>query len=294
MSIQASKPNNRVFLLLGIVLAALAFGGVLFALRQSSGNTVSVVVAKDTINAGTTITADQLTTVDLPQTGVPSDAYQVASAVTGKTTSVTIGKNDPLVPAFFASTPLTGSATTTSANGTSVPVSIETALTKGFVAMAIPAAGELPSTNNPACPGGFTQLQQNNVSADLTSAGYYIQPGDHIDVIALDINGCALGSRFTFQDVPVLRVGTQGSSGNPTVYVVMVSRSQAELLAGFSVGLGHETALRYVLRPQSEWGKVTPGNTAYTPNYESPTGPPVPTTSDNVVEASTLDTLFGH
>jgi Flp pilus assembly protein CpaB len=292
VSIQASKPNNRVFLLLGIVLAALAFGGVLFALRQSSGNTVSVVVAKDTINAGTTITADQLTTVDLPQSGVPSDGYQVTSAVTGKTTSVTIGKNDPLVPAFFAATPLAGSATTTSANGTSVPVSLETALTKGFVAMAIPAAGELPQP--PPGQPAFTQLQQNNVSADLTSAGFYIQPGDHIDVIALDLNNNTAGTRFTFQDVPVLRVGTQGSSGSPTVYVVMVSRSQAELLAGFSVGLGHETTLRYVLRPQSEWGKVTPGNTGYTPNYESPTGPPVPNTSDTPVEASTLDTLFGH
>ena len=294
MSIPASKPNNRIFLLLGIVLAALAFGGVLFALRSSSGATVSVVVAKDTITAGTTITADQLTTVDLPTSAVPSDAYQVASAVTGKTTSVTIGKNDALVPAFFASTPLSGTATTTSANGTTAPVSLETAITKGFVAMAIPAAGELPAT--PPGQAGFTQLQQNNVSPDLTSVGYYIQPGDHIDIIALDVtNATTAGVRFTFQDVPILRVGTQGASANaPSVYIVMVSRSQAELLAAFSVGLGHETALRYVLRPESEWGKVTPGNTAYTPNYESPTGPPVPTTTDSVVESSALDTLFGH
>ena len=94
----------------------------------------------------------------------------------------------------------------------------------------------------------------------------------------------------------MLRVGTQGSSANssPSVFIVMISRSQAELLSGFSVGIGHETALRYVLRPESEWGKVTPGNTAYTPNYESSTGAPVPATSDTPVEAGTLDTLFGH
>ncbi|MBV8528091.1 MAG: hypothetical protein JOZ75_07230 [Candidatus Dormibacteraeota bacterium] len=295
MSIPASKPNNRIFLLLGIVLAALAFGGVLFALRSSSGSTVSVVVAKDTISAGTAITADQLTTVDLPTSAVPSDAYQVASAVTGKTSNVTIGKNDPLVPAFFAATPLSGTATTTSANGTSVPVSLETSITKGFVAMAIPAAGELPPSTNPACPANWDNLQQNNVTGDLTSAGYYIQPGDHIDVVALDLNNCTLSTRFTFQDIPVLRVGTQGSNGaSPSVYLVEVSRSQAELLAGFSVGMGHESTLRYVLRPESEWGKVTPGNTAYTPNYESSAGAPVPATSDTPVEASTLDTLFGH
>lgn len=296
MSTPASKPNNRIFLLMGIVLAALAFGGVLFALRSSSGSTVSVVVAKDTINAGTTITSDQLTTVDLPQATVPSDAFQVASAVTGKTTNVTIGKNDPMVPAFFAATPLSGTATATSANGTSVPVSLETSITKGFVAMAIPAAGLLPPSNNPGCPASFTPLQQNNVTGDLTSAGFYIQPGDHIDIVALALNNCTFSTRFTFQDVPILRVGTQGASGSnaPSVYMVEVSRNQAELLAGFSVGIGHESALRYVLRPESEWGKVTPGNTAYTPNYESSTGAPVPATSDTPVEASTLDNLFGH
>ena len=295
MSIPASKPNNRIFLLLGIVLAALAFGGVLFALRSSSGSTVSVVVAKDTINAGTTITSDQLTTVDLPQASVPSDAYQVASAVTGKTTSVTIGKNDPMVPAFFAATPLSGTATTTSANGTSVPVSLETSITKGFVAMAIPAAGALPPSNNPSCPPSFTPVQANSVTGDLTSTGFYIQPGDHIDIVALDLNNCSFSTRFTFQDLPVLRVGIQGSSSaSPSVYIVEVSRSQAELLAGFSVGISNKTALRYVLRPESEWGKVTPGNTAYTPNYESTTGAPVPATTDTPVEASTLDTLFGR
>lgn len=297
MSIPASKPNNRIFLLLGIVLAALAFGGVLFALRSSSGSTVSVVVAKDTINAGTTITSDQLTTVDLPQATVPSDAYQVASAVTGKTTSVTIGKNDPMVPAFFAATPLSGAATTTtSANGTSVPVSLETSITKGFVAMAIPAAGLTPQQ---PVPPGCPPLQSSAVTGDLASVGYYIQPGDHIDILVMTCTGGGSGTRFSFQDVPVLRVGTQGSNGTnaPSVFVVEVSRSQAELLTALTTGQGHEGPIKYVLRPESEWGKVTPGNTAYTPNYESSTGsgPSVPATSDTPVEATTLDTLFpGH
>lgn len=292
MSIPASKPNNRIFLLLGIVLAALAFGGVLFALRSSSGSTVSVVVAKDTINAGTTITSDQLTSVDLPQASVPSDAYQVASAVTGKTTSVTIGKNDPMVPAFFAATPLAGAATTTtSANGTSVPVSLETSITKGFVAMSIPVAGFVPQ---PPVPAGCPPLQASSVTGDLTSVGFYVQPGDHIDILVLDCNGSTVGTRYAFQDVPVLRVGVQGSTNNPSVLIVEVARSQAELLAALTTGQGHEAPIKYVLRPESEWGKTTPGNTAYTPNYVSPTGPPIPATSDTTVEASTLDTLFGH
>lgn len=284
MSIQASKPNNRVFLLLGIVLAALAFGGVLFALSQGHAATVSVVVAKNTIPAGTTVTADLISSVDLPQSAVPSDAYTVATAVTGKTTSVAVGKNDPMVPAFFAAQPL-AAQTTTNAQGQSVPVSLSTSITKGFVALAIPAAGELPQ--------GSTQLQQNNVAPDLTSVGFYIQPGDHIDILVLDTANNTLGTRFSFQDIPVLRTGTSGSNGNPSVYIVEVARSQAELLTGLITGQGHETVLKYVLRPQSEWGKTT-GITGYTPNYEASTGPGVPSTPDTTVEASTLDSLFGH
>jgi Flp pilus assembly protein CpaB len=283
VSIQASKPNNRVFLLLGIVLAALAFGGVLFALSQGHGATVSVVVAKNPIPAGTAVTADLLSSVDLPQSAVPSDAYTVTSAVTGKTTSVDVGKNDPLVPAFFAAQPLAGSATTTSANGTA-PVSLSTAITKGFVALAIPAGGALPQ--------GLS-LTPGALSPDLTSVGFYIQPGDHIDILVLDAAG-QLATRFSFQDIPVLRVGTSGSTGAPSVYVVEVARSQAELLTGLVTGQGHEFTLKYVLRPQSEWGKVSAGNTGYTPNYEASSGASVPATSDTPVEASTLDNLFGH
>lgn len=283
MSIQASKPNNRVFLLLGIVLAALAFGGVLFALSQGHGATVSVVVAKNPIPAGTAVTTDLLTSVDMPQSAVPSDAYTVPSAVTGKTTSVSVGKNDPLVPAFFAAQPLAGTATTTSENG-QAPVSLSTAITKGFVAMAIPAAGALPQG---------LPLATGSTSADLTSVGFYIQPGDHIDILVLDSTN-QLATRFSFQDIPVLRVGTSGSTGAPSVFIVEVARSQAELLTGLITGQGHENVLKYVLRPQSEWGKVAAGNTGYTPNYEASSGPSVPTTSDTPVEAGTLDSLFGH
>lgn len=292
MSIQASKPNNRVFLLLGIVLAALAFGGVLFALRQNSGSSVSVVVAKKSIPAGTTITSDQIGTVDIPSNAAPSDAYTVTSAVTGKTTTVAVGANDPLVPSVFAAQPLAAQPATTSANGTQVPVSLETSITKGFVALAIPAAGLLPSATG--LPPNTQLPSPNSVTPELASAGFYIQPGDHIDVLVLNAQG-QLSTRFSFQDIPVLRVGTSGSNGGtPSVYIVEVARNQAELLTGLITGQGHETALKYVLRPESEWGKVTPGNTGYTPNYEASTGAAIPATPDTPVEASTLDSVFGH
>jgi Flp pilus assembly protein CpaB len=288
VSIQASKPNNRVFLLLGIVLAALAFGGVLFALRQNGGATESVVVAKNALPAGTTLTSDLVTTVNLPANAVPSDAFTVSSAVVNKTTTVAVGANDPIVPAFFAATPLAVQQTTTSANGTTstTPVSVETQITKNYVAMAIPVAGT-----------------GTGATGDLTSAGYYILPGDHIDILINTNNTQSSNSsqssgaiRYSFQDVPVLRVGDSGgASGAPAVYIVEVPRSQSELLAALVTGKGTQAVVKYVLRPQSEWGKVAPDNSSYTPNYEpANAGPALPgTPNDNPVNAATLNSVFG-
>ena len=277
MSIPATKPKNKVFLLLGIVLAALAFGGVLFALRQNgaSAPTQSVVVAKHSISAGTTITADLITVVDEPQTAVPSDAFAVPSAVVNKTPTVTIGANDPIVPAFFAAQPI--AAQTTGPNGTTTPVSLETSLTKGYVALAIPAAGIGTGT-----------------TPDLASAGLYIVPGDHIDILIDPGVPNNPGIRYSFQDVPVLRVGSAGASAAPTVFVVEVSRDQAEALTALMTGKVPQTFVKYVLRPQSEWGKLAPDNSSYTPNYESATtGPALTPGQDSTANAASLNKLFG-
>lgn len=285
MAIQANKPNNRIFLILGVVLAALAFGGVLFALRQAGGSTTSIVVAKTNLSAGTTITADEVTTAQ--ETVAPPDAYTDPTKVVGQTLTASVSTNTALTPELFQSVALP--APSAAANGSSAsqaPVSVETQITKGFVAMAIPAAGELPQ--------GFTQLQQNNVSSELTSAGFYIQPGDHIDILVMDVaNGQVFGTRFAFQDLPVLRVGNAGTAANAavTTYTVEVARSQVELLAALTSGQAHEVVLRYVLRPQSEWGKLTPAS--YSPNYEPDTGPQPPKVADNVVTPGALDSLFG-
>jgi Flp pilus assembly protein CpaB len=291
VAIQANRPNNRIFLVLGVVLAALAFGGVLFALRQASGNTTAIVVAKTSLSAGTTITADDLTTASVPQAVKPADAYTNPSDVVSKTLSASVAPNTPMTPALFQQAAFAAPTSAASGSGSSaatVPVSIEPQLTKGFVAMAIPAAGELPA--------GFTGLQQNNVTPELVSAGYYIQAGDHIDILVLDSgpNNTVVGTRFAFQDIPVLRVGTAGSAANAaaTVYIVEVARSQAELLEGLITGQGHETVIKYVLRPQSEWGKFA--NNTYAPNYEPSTGPGVPPVADRTVTPSSLDSLFGH
>jgi len=282
VAIQANKPNNRIFLLLGVVLAALAFGGVLLALRQGSGgNNVSVVVAKTSITSGSPVTADEVTLASVPSTAAPQDAFTDPAQVVGKTIEASVTQNTPMVPALFTvQAVLPGAAGTTAAGST--PASLATSVTKGYVAVAIPAAG-VPATNG--------------LVGDLMAVGYYIQAGDHIDILVDPGTG---GVRYSFQDVPVLRVGDNGAAPTSaaTVYIVEVPRSQAELVTELFAQRGCSaapcvTAVKYVIRAQSEWGKLTA--TTYTPNYEPTTGgPTVPTTADSTVTPGTLDALFGH
>ena len=296
MAIQASKPNNRIFLLLGVVLAALAFGGVLFALRSSSsGATESIVVAKLNLAAGTTLTQDQVTTASVPISAAPQDAYTDPSQVVGKTTTATVTVNTPIVPAFFQAAPLSA-ATTTNANGQ--PVDLATQIVKGYVALALPAVPATPPTSSSG-----TQLNTYGISGDLATVGYWIQPGDHIDILVDPGNN---GVRYSFQDLIVLRVGTAGSAnGTPTVLIVEVPRAQAELLTALVTlrgitkdASGNVTAgpyiVKYVIRPESEWGKLAADNSSYTPNYESSGNGSLPSVNDPTVSTQTLQSLFGH
>ena len=67
MAIQANKPNSRVFLLLGIVLAAAAAVAVLLLVRSNApANEVSVVVSDASIPAGTTLTPAMVIVQQVP------------------------------------------------------------------------------------------------------------------------------------------------------------------------------------------------------------------------------------
>ena len=102
-----------------------------------------------------------------------------------------------------------------------------------------------------------------------------------------------LGLRYTFQDLVVLRVGSSGTTGtaSPDVLIVEVPRAQAPLLTGLIIGDGHEFIVKYVLRPESEWGKVSA--TDNTPNYEPTGAVDIPVVKQTIVGPSTLDSLFG-
>jgi Flp pilus assembly protein CpaB len=287
VAIQANKPNSRVFLLLGIVLAAAAAVAVLLLVRSNApANEVSVVVSDASIPAGTTLTPAMVIVTQVPASAKPGDAFVDPVAVVGKTTTVALADNTPLVPAFFS----TPALSITSSGTGSTALSVETQITKGYVAVAIPTTS--------AVPAGFTPAAAANLSSDLVAAGFYILPGDHIDIL-VDTGVGTGGVRYSFQDVIVLRVGADTTAGaasaNAAMLLVEVPRSQAELLTALTSNLGdHEFVLRYVLRPESEWGKLAADGTSYKPNYESSGAPGLPSVSDDTVTPGTLDSLFGH
>jgi len=298
VAIQPNKPSSRVFLIIGVALAALAFAGVLFALNQSKGgNDVSVVVAKSDIAAGTPLTKDLVTVASVPSTTTPADAYTSADAVVGKIPAASVKANTVLVPALFPQAGITASAATGAAG--SPVISVETQLTKGYVAMAIPAVGTAPVIDDPNCPKP-PKFSVTGLGADQVSAGFYILPGDHIDILVDDGTG---GVRYSFQDLPVLRTGAVGSAaGGASLYLVEVARNQAQLLADLvtnryatSCSEAAPFLLKYVLRPQSEWGKLAADGSGYTPNYlDNTKGPAFKAGTDSAVNAGALAQLFGH
>ncbi|MFN2569585.1 MAG: Flp pilus assembly protein CpaB [Candidatus Dormibacteria bacterium] len=285
MAVQPTKPpgrSNRLILLIGIVCAALAFGGVIYVLRQggTNGSTTQVVVAKSDIEAGALLTQDSVKVASLPSDAISADTIQDPAAVTGKVAANRISANTPLVPALFQ-----GAASSTKPGASAPSTSGRIAVDRGHVALAIPAA-----------------LAKDEFTAgDLLSVGYYIQPGDHIDIL-IDpgqASGAPTGIRYSFQDVLVLRVGSgtsaapaqSGSSAPaataaPTVYIVELPRAQAEQLTALLSKRGTQSLVKYVLRPQEEYGK--PG----APNYQDSTGGGVPAKQDPTATGDSLGKLF--
>ncbi len=273
MAIQPNKPQNRVFLLVGIVLAAAAALAVVFAISRSGNNTPtsSVVVAKTTISAGTSITADMLTTTGLAQGSFPADVYTDPAAVVGKTAPVTLSQNTPVYQSLFVSA-------NPGVPGQAVIAHLD--ITKGYVALAIPAA----STGS------------TGASAELASVGFYIQPEDHLDILIDPGIPGQTGVRYSFQDVRVLRVGASGATtGAVNSYIIELPRSQAEIMTALTTGrTGGQVVLKYVLRPANEWGKRDGQNGFDKPNYEASTAAPLTTGADSGASAASLNALFAH
>ncbi|MFN2451602.1 MAG: Flp pilus assembly protein CpaB [Candidatus Dormibacteria bacterium] len=237
MAAEVKPRSNRLFVLIGIVLAVAAFGLSLYVSRSGSGGggsaTQSVVVAKADIAAGTALTPDLVTTANVAL--APRDAVLDPRAVSGQVAALPITANTPITQSLLSSP-----------NAPSKALSAGLQIQKGYVALAIPAK----------------EASDPNRSPELYSVGQYIQADDHIDILIELSNGTV---RYGFQDVHVLRAGVNpGSvaapaSGQPAttgpsgagagVYIIELPRSQAELMTAL-LARSNPAALEAINNPK--------------------------------------------
>ena len=107
------KRSNRLILLIGFFLAAVAFVGVVLLLGNGGGTTTTrpdatrttYVVTSADVPLGTTITADLVTTQDVKITEKPVGAYTLTSEVIGRTVTTQLTKGQLIdANAFSTST----------------------------------------------------------------------------------------------------------------------------------------------------------------------------------------------
>ena len=282
MAIQQGRPQNRIILTIGIILAIVA--GVLFFLGLTKGiggtggPTEDVYVAANDIAAGTALTQDLFLKESAPQNVVPLDVVTDLSTVTGKTAPIGLTKNQILTQSFLNAQVGPG--------GTAIGVS-SLPIAPGYVAMAIPVNG--------VGSGG---------NATLMTIGGYIQAGDHIDMMA-DFGGATSTDhdiKYFLQDVHVLKVGgapaaSSGQAAGPVVpsyLIVELPRNQAEILTAFTSGMAgtNQGLVKFVLRPVSEWGKPDKNGYFTAPKYEDATGVPIPTVNDPGITPQQLQNQF--
>ena len=271
MATEVKRPNNRVMVIIGAVLAVAAFGACLYLATRNSNSSstsgggsnaplVSAVVATTTIPKDTKITADELTTKQLPADQVPAGSPADPSALVGKFVSVDVAANQVVQTSWLYAD--VNSAT--AAVALTPPLDIH----KGFVAMAMPVSGTGPQ---------FTQ--------DAFTVGGFIHDDDHIDIIIDAGNGV---TRYALQDIRVLHVGNASAAAGsvPTVLVVEVNRSQAELLTYLTTNRGSQAVLRYVLRAKEDDGQTTGSN------YVNSTDPGIKPVTDPPVSPDSFSKLF--
>jgi Flp pilus assembly protein CpaB len=211
------KRSNRLLILLGIVLAVVAFGAV-FLLGTGNNNQnggggttptpspVTALVATQAIPLGTTVTAEMVTTKVFSGTNVanvPSDYLRDPSQVVGLIMRTDVLANDVITASDFNSVTTTSNA------------DLVRRLKKGFRAMAV-------------------EVDQ------VTGVGTLIQPGDHVDVV--------LALEGTDNKFPVVAEAAPTKEGTPPTTVRnfkalgpdLVNRTSIKILVQDATVLGVE------------------------------------------------------
>jgi Flp pilus assembly protein CpaB len=276
---EVKQRNNRVIVLVGVVIALVAFGLSLYVSHNgsgttaSSGQTVPVAVAKTDLLQGSQITSDAISIVQYNTSQVPVGASPDGATLINKFLSVGVTKNTPLTANLLVAD--ANSAKTAAL--TVQPLDIH----PGYVAIAIPTDG-----------GGSS----DKPSPDIVSVGGWIQPEDHIDFVIDTGQGTV---RYAFQDVRVLKVGTQSTAGaggagsSATVLVLELPRAQAEQMAFL---IAKKTDLQGQANGPHIISMVLRGikdkGTGSGSNYLDDASPNVPAKADAPVSVNTFNALF--
>ncbi|MGH7667825.1 MAG: RcpC/CpaB family pilus assembly protein [Candidatus Dormibacteria bacterium] len=210
---------NQVWIAVGLILAIVAFGAMYYFTRANTSSNTNVattghvvVIAKVSIPSGTLITAGMLEETKIKGL-IPADTYTSCEALVHSTCAATTG----------IAQPQPSSSTTVSDYYAVTAIAPNTLLTQDL--LSVNKSAQSPTFGNLNLPAGEVAVAIP-VTAQQAVAGY-LQVGDHIDIIGADSNG---NTDFTFEDLPVISVGspsTTGSSAGGGLIVLELTRSQA-------------------------------------------------------------------
>lgn len=206
------KRSNRLLILLGIVLAVVAFAAIFLLSPNPTPNgdhntptpsPVTALVATQAIPLGTTVTAEMVTTKPIPYGEAPAGYLRDPSQVIGLIMRTDVLANDVITASDFNSVTTTSNA------------DLVRRLKKGFRAMAV-------------------EVDQ------VTGVGTLIQPGDHVDVV--------LALEGTDNKFPVVAEGAPTKEGTPPTTVRnfkavgpdLVNRTSIKILVQDATVLGVE------------------------------------------------------
>ena len=264
------QPNRRRFavIVIGLLIAGAGLAFVLYVASTSgtgggspnSGQSVTLVVARQAVPEGSPLTQEMVTTVSVPGNLAPAGGLNSTGDVNGQYAAIGIEANQVITREMLTATPVTHAAG-------GAPLQIPT----GDVALALP-------------------------TTSLQATGGYVQAGDHIDIMleSLDANGAATGSvEWGIEDVPVLEAsaptapsGASSAQATGSVLVVALPRLEAEEMGVILTGRGGYGFLSFVIRPANA------NNTGYVGNgAPSKLSPPA---GSSAISPADLNSAFGH
>ena len=246
--VTASRPRaggGRLFIIVGVVMAFLAFGVVLLVGSATGGAgvgggpQVQVVVAAQPIAFRTTITAADLTTRSFTQADVPPGAYLVADkgSVVNSVAELSIDKGDVITRNMLAKSGADVLAPTTSY----LP------LPSGWIAYTMPTSEQQGVAGYPQVGDFITVLASADVS--LFTSGQASGPAKFV-------------VKTVFTNLRIIRIGpatggAPGASGAPAATQGGISSSLTVELtqcdAEYMTWLQTKTSLKYTLESYKDY-----------------------------------------